>query len=69
MCAIKGFHNPKCLSLEFCLSEADGGGVQDLGKMGRLCKVKNGGVRSSFLFLSAVIVFQCFALLLLLASQ
>jgi hypothetical protein len=27
MCAIGGFHNPKRLSLEFCLSEADGGGA------------------------------------------
>jgi hypothetical protein len=69
MCAIGGFHNPKRLSLEFCLSEADGEGAQDLGKMGRLCKVKNGGVGSSLPFLPAVIVFQCFALLLLLVLQ
>ncbi len=27
MCAIRGFHNPKHLSLEFCLSEADDGGA------------------------------------------
>ncbi len=27
MCAIGGFHNPKCLSLEFCLFEADGKGA------------------------------------------
>ncbi len=55
--------------MEFCLSEVDGGGAQDLGKMGRLCKVKNRGVGSSFPFLPAMIVFQCFALLLLLVSQ
>jgi hypothetical protein len=69
MCAIGGFHNPKRLSLEFCLFEADRGGAQGWGKMGRLCKVKNGGVGSSLPFLPAMIVFQCFALLLQLASQ
>jgi hypothetical protein len=27
MCAIGGFNNPKRLSLEFCMSEVDGGGA------------------------------------------